>query len=106
MKITICQYDPMVGDVAGNAKRVCGAVAAASKEGADLVVFPELFIQGYPPRDLLEQRWFIRNGQEAIKTICACSKKYPQTAILVGTALPNNLSRGKRLYNAAVLIWN
>ncbi|MGA2506508.1 MAG: NAD+ synthase [Chitinispirillaceae bacterium] len=104
MKITICQYNPLVGDVTGNAKRVCGAVAAASKEGADLVVFPELFIQGYPPRDLLEQRWFIRNGQEAIKTICACSKKYPQTGILVGTALPNNLSRGKRLYNAAVLI--
>jgi NAD+ synthase (glutamine-hydrolysing) len=106
MKITICQYNPMVGDVAGNAKRVCDAAGSASKEGADLVVFPELFIQGYPPRDLLEQRWFIRNGQEAVRAVCACSKKYPQTGILVGTALPNDLPHGKRLYNAAVLILN
>ncbi len=106
MKITICQYNPLVGDVAGNAKRVCEAAASASKEGTDLVVFPELFIQGYPPRDLLEQRWFIRNSREAIEKICACSKKYPQTGILVGTALPNELPHGKRLCNAAVLIHN
>jgi NAD+ synthase (glutamine-hydrolysing) len=104
MKITICQYNPLVGDVAGNAKRVCKAVAEASKKKADLVVFPELFIQGYPPRDLLEQHWFMRSGRNAVETVRVFSKKYPQTGILVGTAIENDLSRGKRLYNAAVLV--
>jgi NAD+ synthase (glutamine-hydrolysing) len=104
MKITICQYNPLVGDVAGNARRVCEAAAAASREKADLVVFPELFIQGYPPRDLLEQRWFLRNSSEALKTIVTCSKRCPSTGILVGSVIPNDLSHGNRLFNAALLI--
>ena len=104
MKITICQFNPLVGDVAGNAKRVCTAAAAAFKEKADLVVFPEMFMQGYPPRDFLEQRWFLRNSTEALKTVVACSRRCPSTGILVGSAMPNDLPHGKRLYNAALLI--
>ncbi|MBN2037961.1 MAG: NAD+ synthase [Chitinispirillaceae bacterium] len=104
MKITICQLNPLVGDVAGNARRVCDAAAAASKEKADLVVFPELFIQGYPPRDLLEQRWFLRSSQKALESVAACSKRFPSTGILAGSVLPSGLPRGRRLYNAAVLI--
>jgi len=104
MKITICQLNPLVGDVAGNARRVCDAARAASQEKADLVVFPEMFIQGYPPRDLLEQRWFLRSSSEALKTVVACSRRCPSTGILVGSAMPNDLSHGKRLFNAALLI--
>jgi NAD+ synthase (glutamine-hydrolysing) len=106
MKITICQLNPLVGDVAGNARRACDAASAASGEGADLAVFPELFLQGYPPRDLLEQRAFLRRSQEALERVIACSKRLPSTGILIGTALPGKRSAGKGLYNAAVLIDN
>jgi NAD+ synthase (glutamine-hydrolysing) len=104
VKITVCQFNPLVGDVAGNARRICDTAVAASREGADLVVFPEMAVQGYPPRDLLEQRAFLRDSGEALATVIACSKRISSAGILVGSILPNGRSRGKRLYNAAVLI--
>ena len=72
----------------------------------DLIVFSELCIQGYPPRDLLEKQWFIQNGIDAIEEVCRCSKEFPGTGIIAGTALPNTVPRGKGLYNSAVLICN
>src|SRR5665213_1520253 len=51
--ITLAQLNPTVGDVTGNAARARAARAQAHAEGADLVVFPELFIAGYPPEDLV-----------------------------------------------------
>ena len=101
MKITICQCNPLVGDVEGNARRVCEVLGSVAP---DLLIFPELFIQGYPPRDLLEQGWFIRRSVEALERIIECSRRQPETGILLGTILPNDLPRGKRLYNAAVFI--
>ena len=69
MKIIICQYNPLVGDVPGMRGAYAPQLDATAKDAPDLIVFPELFIQGYPPRDLLEQRWFIRNGLEAFEPI-------------------------------------
>jgi NAD+ synthase (glutamine-hydrolysing) len=104
MKITLCQCNPLVGDVSGNTRR-CGEIfEQAAAAGSDLVVFPELFLQGYPPRDLLDQRWFIRQGSEALAKLATLSGRWPTAALLVGTALPNDLPHGKQLYNAAVLI--
>ncbi|MBN2038316.1 MAG: NAD+ synthase [Chitinispirillaceae bacterium] len=103
MKITICQLNPLVGDVRGNAARVCECVQAAASQQSDLVVFTELVLQGYPPQDLLMQRWFIGNGNAALEAVCASSREYPDIGILLGTVLPNEHSRGKRLSNAAVL---
>ena len=51
--ITLAQLNPTVGDVTGNASKARAARAQARAEGADLVVFPELFIAGYPPDDLV-----------------------------------------------------
>lgn len=104
MKIVLCQSNPLVGDVFGNARRVCDIVQSVASDKPDLVVFPELFIQGYPPYDLLEQHWFIKNGLHALEMVCACSKKYPETGILVGMALPHEGPFGKGLHNAAVLV--
>ncbi len=104
MKITLCQCNPLVGDVWGNAEQCCRIAGQAIAEGSDLVVFPELFLQGYPPRDLLDQQWFIRQGNEALAKVVACSASWLSGAVLVGSALPNELPHGKQLYNAAVLI--
>ncbi len=104
MKITLCQCNPLVGDVWGNAEQCCRIAGQAVAEGSDLVVFPELFLQGYPPRDLLDQRWFIRQGSEALAKVAASSASWSSGAVLVGGVLPNELPHGKQLYNAAILI--
>lgn len=106
MKIALCQLNPRMGDIAGNTARVESAVLAAQECPPDLFVFSELFIQGYPPRDLLERRWFIADGIAAIGKICALSKKVPSCGILVGAAMPHALSGGRGLSNSALLVYN
>ena len=53
MRIGLCQLNPIAGDVAGNVARLKQTVEKTAEQNPDLLVFPELFIQGYPPRDLL-----------------------------------------------------
>ena len=104
MKIALCQLNALVGDIRGNAAQICETLHATAEKGVDLLVFPELFIQGYPPRDLLEQKWFIQNSLAAVDAICKSSEQYPETGILFGTALPSSVPHGKGLYNTAVLV--
>jgi NAD+ synthase (glutamine-hydrolysing) len=104
MKITMAQLNPTIGDFAGNVGKIAQTLAATAAEYPDLVVFPELFLTGYPPRDLLERGWFIRQTQDAIAQVCALSENYPDTGILVGAPMPTNRATGKGLYNAALLI--
>jgi len=95
-----------MGDIAGNTARAVSALSAARSEKPDLMVFSELFIQGYPPSDLLEQSWFIKNSLAALDRLCAATREFPGTALLVGCALPADTTGGKRLSNAALLIEN
>jgi NAD+ synthase (glutamine-hydrolysing) len=67
MKITIAQLNPVVGDTLGNVDKLKNTLKAASENSPDLVVFPELFLTGYPPRDLLEKPWFIRKTEDALE---------------------------------------
>jgi len=62
MKVTIAQMNPTVGDIKGNMKKMEDVL---SKTSSDLIIFPELYITGYPPRDLLERREFIKKVQKA-----------------------------------------
>ncbi|MBD3422435.1 MAG: NAD+ synthase [Chitinivibrionales bacterium] len=105
MRITLCQLNSTMGDIAGNTRKVKDALASTHQEHPDLLVFSELFIQGYPPRDLLEHDWFIRKSEEAVDALCTESERYPDTGILIGTALGNGDGPGKRLTNSAVLIY-
>lgn len=104
MKIAICQIDPIVGDIEGNTKKLENIVSQYC-DNIDLVVFPELYITGYPPRDLLEKRSFIEQSVRAIKEICTFSKKYHETGILFGAPLPTGKNTGKGLYNSALLVY-
>jgi NAD+ synthase (glutamine-hydrolysing) len=105
MKITLAQLNPTVGDIRGNLAKVTQTLSQSSKDSPDLVVFPELFLVGYPPRDLLERPSFIARTEEAIRELLEVSQKYPQTGIIVGAPQPGQLSTGKGLHNSALLIY-
>jgi NAD+ synthase (glutamine-hydrolysing) len=105
LKITIAQLNPIVGDVQGNLKKITQTLAECREESPDLIVFPELFITGYPPRDLLERPWFIRQVQAAVDTLVEDSRDFKQTGILVGAPLPTGKDAGRGLYNSALLIY-
>ncbi|MBT3581137.1 NAD+ synthase, partial [bacterium] len=103
MKITIAQLNPTIGDIPGNLRKLELAFLQAVKEQADLIVFSELFLTGYPPKDLLERTDFLQSVEKATDRLKWLTGKYPQTGILVGLPQKNYAKKGKPLYNAAVL---
>jgi NAD+ synthase (glutamine-hydrolysing) len=105
MKISMAQLNPIVGDIKGNTSKIIQTMAQCCEEEPDLVVFPELFLVGYPPKDLLERPWFIEKAQQAIQELAQFSLRYPQTGILLGAPFPTGKIVGKRLYNSAALIF-
>jgi NAD+ synthase (glutamine-hydrolysing) len=103
MKITLAQLNPVVGDVSGNLKKVVATLE--QEQGAtDLVVFPELFLVGYPPRDLLEKPALLAKVEAALQELAALSARYPDTGLLVGAPQFTGEDTGKGLCNCAVLI--
>ena len=105
MKVMLAQLNPVVGDIEGNAAKVVRTLSKCSKDSPDLVVFPELFLVGYPPRDLLERSSFIDRVQESIRKLLNLSKNYPRTGIIVGAPQPSRQPTGKGLYNSALLLF-
>ena len=103
MKITLAQLNPTVGDISGNLAQL-EAVLKNEAQNSDLVVFPELFLCGYPPRDLLERTGFIRELKKAEKQIVDISKQYPNAGILFGVPISTANKHGKGFYNSALLI--
>ena len=104
MKITIVQPNPTVGDFAGNIATIGEVLARTRADAPDLVVFPELFLTGYPPRDFLEKEWFLERAGRAVEEVLAISREYPRTGILVGAPRPTGRETGRGLYNSALLV--
>ncbi|NLD71127.1 MAG: NAD+ synthase, partial [Chloroflexi bacterium] len=105
MRIAVAQYNPLVGDVEGQVGRILETVDEVAGTGAELVVFPELYLVGYPPKDLLERRWFVAAVEEGLRRVVEHSARHPDLGILVGAPLPNGGASGKALMNAAVLAY-
>jgi NAD+ synthase (glutamine-hydrolysing) len=103
MKITLAQLNPVVGDVSGNLAKLV-ATLEQEHSASDLVVFSELFLAGYPPRDLLEKPALITKVQAALAELVELSARYPDTGLLVGAPQPTGRDTGKGLCNCAVLI--
>ena len=99
LKIALAQLNPTVGDVAGNADKVRRARDQAAAMGADVVAFPELFIAGYPPEDLVLKPAFQAACRSAVEALARESTSGP--ALLVGTPW---LHEDGKLYNAYMLL--
>lgn len=98
MKVLLVQENPTVGDIEGNIGRLQWVVQ--SHPEADLIVFPELFLTGYPPYDLLLSREFLRKTQEGLGELKEFSRGCPQAALVVGMPW----QEGEALFNAAVVL--
>ena len=98
LAIALAQLNPVVGDVAGNTDKVRRARDEARAMGADIVAFPELFIAGYPPEDLVLKPAFQAACRSAVEALARESKDGP--ALLVGTPWVED----DKLYNAYVLL--
>ncbi len=100
MKIAAAQINPTIGDIAGNAEKILTFVGRAKEMEAQLVVFPEMCLTGYPPRDLLERPYFIEQNSAALDEV---AKKVKGISAVVGF-VEKNPSEGKPLYNACAFI--
>jgi NAD+ synthase (glutamine-hydrolysing) len=100
MTIAIAQINPLVGDIEGNTQRILRFIRSAREANAELVVFPELCVIGYPPRDLLLKTHLIRENVAAVEQIAAATQGI--TAV-VGYAQPNDTPEGKILRNVAAV---
>jgi NAD+ synthetase len=101
MKIAAAQINPTVGDLDGNSDRILTFAGRAREAEAQLVVFPELCLTGYPPRDLLERPWFVDANIKALEDL---AKKIQGITAIVGFVDRNPVAEGKPLYNAAALL--
>jgi NAD+ synthase (glutamine-hydrolysing) len=104
MRITLAQLNPVVGDIDGNLQQILKVWADCSQI-SDLIVFPELFLVGYPPKDLVERIWFIDRVNQAIDRLREVSRNYPDAGILFGAPLRTETTVGKGLTNSAVFIY-
>ena len=103
MRIALAQTNSTVGDLAGNARCVFEYVRRADAAGAGVVVFPELALTGYPPRDLLEKQIFLDRAEDELKRLAS------QTAdlkpyVIFGTVTRAPLPTGNHIYNSAVVL--
>ncbi len=71
LRVALCQLDPVVGDLSGNADRILAALAEAERAGADVAVFPELAVTGYPPEDLVLKPGFVADNRAALDRVAA-----------------------------------
>src|SRR5690242_9066518 len=73
LRIALSQMNAIVGDIAGNEQAIAAAIAQARGEGAQLVLFPELALTGYPPEDLLLKEHFLRDARSALNRLAAAA---------------------------------
>ena len=101
MKIALGQINPTVGDFSRNAAKIMDFARRAQTAGAGLILFPELSVCGYPPRDLVEQPWFVARNRETVERIAAETRGI---AVICGVVTPAASDTGKSVMNSAALL--
>ena len=103
MKVALAQTNSTVGDLPGNAARMLTYARRAADRGAHLVVFPELSLTGYPPRDLLEKQSFLHRTEEHLQQLALDTSQLGLT-LICGTVTRTGLPGGNPLYNSAAVL--
>jgi NAD+ synthase/NAD+ synthase (glutamine-hydrolysing) len=101
VKIALGQINPTVGDFSGNAAKIVNFSHRAQNDGAGLVLFPELSVCGYPPRDLVERPSFVARNKEFAERIAAQTRGI---AVICGLVTPADSETGKSVMNSAALL--
>jgi NAD+ synthase (glutamine-hydrolysing) len=95
LRVALCQMDLVVGDLGGNVEKMVNALGRAEETGADLAVFPELAITGYPPEDLLLKPGFVADNQVALTKVAQATERC--------VAIVGFVDEGLDLYDAAAV---
>jgi NAD+ synthase/NAD+ synthase (glutamine-hydrolysing) len=101
VKIALGQINPTVGDFSGNAAKIVQFSLRARDAGAGLILFPELSVCGYPPRDLVERPSFVTRNRESVEKIAA---ETMGIAVICGLVTPAHAETGKSVMNSAALL--
>ena len=101
MKIALGQINPTIGDFSGNSRKIIDFARRAHATGAQLVMFPELAVCGYPPRDLLEKPAFVARSQQVVKEI---AEAVPEITVICGFVSPAAVETGKSVMNSAAVL--
>ena len=101
MKIALGQINPTVGDFSGNAAKIIDYSRRAKASGAGLILFPELSVCGYPPRDLVERSSFVTRNRETAERIAA---ETSGIAVICGLVTPASSDTGKSVMNSAAML--
>jgi NAD+ synthase (glutamine-hydrolysing) len=101
MRIALAQINPTVGDIAGNVRKILSFVTRAKEQAAELVVFPELALIGYPPKDLLLKPQFVNDNLRALDMIAS---HVSGIDVIIGYADRNQNPVGRPLYNALAVL--
>jgi NAD+ synthase (glutamine-hydrolysing) len=103
MKIALAQLNFKIGAFEENSEKIISAIQESRENGADLVVFSELSVCGYPPLDLLEHKYFIEQCLNSVETI---AREAREIAVILGSPTINTEKKGKNLHNSALFIEN
>lgn len=101
VRVALGQINTTVGDFAGNSAKIIDYAQRAAKLGAELILFPELSICGYPPRDLVERPWFVERNRETAETI---ARQTQGIDAICGLVTPARSATGKSVLNSAALL--
>ena len=105
MKLFIAQFNPVVGDIAGNAKKILDISGNAYKDSADLVLTPELSLWGYPPKDLLFKKHLIKDQYRILDELAfEILNKFGDLSITIGIAVEIHDAFFPNLYNSIAII--
>ena len=96
MRLALCQMNATVGDIAGNAERIAAGIRDAREAGAELVLFPELALTGYPPEDLLLKEHFLADARAALEQLAGQARD-----IVAVVGFPE---RAEDVFNAAAML--
>jgi NAD+ synthase (glutamine-hydrolysing) len=101
VKIALGQINPTIGDFTSNSKKIIEASRQALVQGAEMILFPELAVCGYPPRDLLEKPAFVERNTQVVNEI---AQAVPQITIVCGFVSPAKVETGKSVMNSAAVL--